>query len=87
MSAQLLEQLEAKIDETIETIEILRLQIEELEEKNLQLQDDNNVLRDKYTAWEKTLSSMLNKLNNLEYSSSTQDTIKEPGLEEIEEIC
>lgn len=69
MSSQLLEQLEKKINETIETIEIMRLQIEELEEKNLKLQDDNNVLKDKHTAWEKTLSSMLDKLSNLEYNN------------------
>lgn len=66
MSSQLLEQLEAKIDETVETIEILRLQIEELEEKNIKLQDDNNVLKDKHEAWERTLHSMLNKLNSVE---------------------
>lgn len=80
MSGQLLEQLESKIDETIETIEIMRLQIEELEEKNLKLQDDNNVLKDKYTAWEKTLYSMLNKLNNLEYAAQEKD--KESSVEE-----
>ncbi len=80
MSGQLLEQLESKIDETIETIEIMRLQIEELEEKNLKLEDDNNVLKDKYTAWEKTLYSMLNKLNNLEYVVQEKD--KESCLEE-----
>ncbi len=68
MSSQLLEQLEAKVDETVETIEIMRLQIEELEEKNIKLQDDNNVLKDKHEVWEKTLYSMLKKLNNVEHA-------------------
>ena len=35
MSEQLLTQLEEKIDNAIENIELLRLQIEELEEKNI----------------------------------------------------
>ena len=75
MSSQLLEQLEAKIDETVETIEIMRLQIEELEEKNIKLQDDNNVLKDKHEVWERTLHSMLNKLNSVENvaQNATQD--------------
>jgi cell division protein ZapB len=75
MSSQLLEQLESKIDDTIETIEILRLQIEELEEKNIKLQDENNVLKDKHTAWEKTLNAMLSKLKNIE--SATQEVIQD----------
>lgn len=77
MSSQLLEQLEAKVDETVEIIEIMRLQIEELEEKNVKLQDDNNVLKDKHEAWEKTLYSMLNKLNSVEHS--TQDSEQSIG--------
>ena len=76
MSSQLLEQLEAKVDETVETIEILRLQIEELEEKNTSLQDENNVLKDKHDAWEKTLHSMLEKLGSLE--SATQESAEQP---------
>ncbi len=74
MSSQLLQQLEAKVDETVETIEIMRLQIEELEEKNIKLQDDNNVLKDKHETWEKTLHSMLNKLNNVEHTMQDQDS-------------
>ncbi len=66
MPSQLLQQLEAKVDQTVETIELLKLQIEELEQKNIKLQDDNNVLKDKHEVWEKTLYTMLNKLSGLE---------------------
>jgi cell division protein ZapB len=76
MSSQLLEQLEVKVDETVETIEILRLQIEELEEKNTSLQDENNVLKDKHDSWEKTLHSMLEKLGSLE--SATPESAEQP---------
>lgn len=73
MSSQLLEQLEAKVDETVEMIEIMRLQIEELEEKNVKLQDDNNVFKDKHEAWEKTLYAMLNKLNGVEHAAQDKE--------------
>jgi len=66
MSSQLLQQLEAKVEQTVETIELLRLQIEELEQKNTKLQDDNNVLKDKHEVWEKTLYTMLHKLSGIE---------------------
>lgn len=74
MSSQLLQQLESKIDHAIETIELLRLQLEELEQKNTQLQDENNVLKDKHEVWEQTLYSMLQKLNTLH--STIQDSEK-----------
>ena len=74
MSSQLLQQLEAKVEQTIETIELLRLQIEELEQKNTRLQDDNNVLKDKHEVWEKTLYTMLNKLSGVD--NTIQDSEK-----------
>ena len=74
MSNQLLQQLEIKVDQAVESIEIMRLQIEELEEKNTALQKDNNILKDKQETWEKTLHSMLNKLNSVD--SALQDAEK-----------
>ena len=75
MSCELLDQLEAKINETIETIEIMRLQIEELETNNLELQENNNILKAKQADWEKNLQSILSKLNSL------NSEIKEKDLE------
>lgn len=66
MSSELLEKLEGKIDSTIETIELLRLQIEELEERNTILHTENAELKSKYTTWENNLSSMLQKLDILD---------------------
>ena len=74
MSSQLLQQFEIKVEQTIETIELLRLQIEDLEQKNIRLQDDNNVLKDKHEAWEKTLYTMLNKLSGVD--NAIQDSEK-----------
>lgn len=74
MSSQLLQELEAKVMQAVETIELLRLQVEELEQKNAKLQDDNNVLKDKHEVWEKTLHTMLNKLSDVD--SALQDNEK-----------
>lgn len=72
MSGELLQQLATKIDETIETIEIMKMRIEELEELNLQLQKNNNLLREKQSTWEESLKSMLSKVNNVEYFIDNQ---------------
>ncbi len=65
MSNRLLEKLETKLDEVIETIEILRLQVEELEEKNTLLSEENSTLKGRQVQWEQGLTTLLNKLDNV----------------------
>ena len=65
MSNELLQKLERKIENAVETIELLKLQIEELEEKNATLANENNNLKDKQISWEKNLNTMLDKLSNV----------------------
>jgi cell division protein ZapB len=64
MSEQLLTQLEEKIDNAIENIELLRLQIEELEEKNTLLQNENTTLKNRQFQWEQGLTKLLHKLDD-----------------------
>lgn len=45
MSLAILDQFEAKIKETVETIQLLQLEIEELKEKNSTETQSNNELR------------------------------------------
>lgn len=71
MSVELLQKLEDKIDNAIETIELLRLQNEELEEKFNRAQQDNTTLKSKQSAWEQNLSSMLEKLEAIEVREET----------------
>lgn len=71
MSTELLQKLEDKIDSAIDTIEILRLQNEELEEKYSRLMSENTMLKEKQTTWEKNLSVMLEKLDAIEASESS----------------
>ena len=65
MSNELLQKLEHKIENAVESIELLKLQLEELEEKNSSLANENLSLKNKQASWEKNLTSMLDKLNNV----------------------
>ena len=59
MSNDLLKQLEAKINEAIETIEFSRMEITDLKEKN-------NELENRYEDWEQRLSSLIEKFEQME---------------------
>ena len=59
MSNDLLKQLEAKINEAIETIEFSRMEITDLKEKNDELEN-------RYEDWEQRLSSLIEKFEQLE---------------------
>ncbi|HDR1497512.1 TPA: cell division protein ZapB, partial [Pasteurella multocida] len=45
MSLEILDQLEEKIKQAVETIQLLQLEIDELKEKNNQSQQANDALR------------------------------------------
>jgi FtsZ-binding cell division protein ZapB len=68
MSHPLLEKLAIKLDDVLETTEILRLQVDELEEKNKVLSEENALLRSRQSQWEYSLTTLLDKLEgaNLE---------------------
>ena len=59
MSNDLLKQLEAKINEAIDTIEFSRIEITDLKEKNDELEN-------RYEDWEQRLSSLIEKFEQLE---------------------
>lgn len=72
MSVELLQKLGQKVDNAIETIELLRLQVEELEEHKARLQQENTTLLNKQKAWEQNLTMMLDKLEGVEVSEQAQ---------------
>ncbi|HXH54839.1 MAG TPA: cell division protein ZapB [Gammaproteobacteria bacterium] len=65
MSNALLLQLEVKLEDMIETLEILRLQVSDLEEKNDALKTENALLKTRQSQWEQDLSGLLNKLEHV----------------------
>jgi cell division protein ZapB len=66
MSNDLLKQLEAKINEAIETIEFSRMEITDLKEKNDELEN-------RYEDWEQRLSSLIEKFEQLEDVEDVED--------------
>lgn len=62
MSESIFHKLESKVDAALETIELLRLQLEELEEHNKTLLLDNTTLKGNQLEWEQDLAALLHKL-------------------------
>jgi len=69
MSNDLLKQLEAKINEAIETIEFSRMKITDLKEKNDELEN-------RYEDWEQRLSSLIEKFEELEDVEAVDDEVE-----------
>jgi len=67
MYNELLNQLEKRIQEAVETIEMYRLEIAELKEKNSELENQHQV-------WEDKLSSLIQKFETLNQSEDTSST-------------
>jgi cell division protein ZapB len=59
MSTSLLSKLEKKVEHTVEVIELLRLQIEELEEENAALKAEQE-------KWRADLSALLQRFDDIE---------------------
>lgn len=83
MSSRLLEQLEKKIDDTLETMQMLRLQLEELEQKNSTLEEENRHLSTRHSQWEDGLHTLLNKLDD-EHQQSAPSSTSEESFEQEE---
>ena len=64
MYNELLNQLEKRIQEAVETIEMYRLEIAELKEKNSDLENQHEV-------WEEKLSSLIQKFETLNQTEET----------------
>ena len=86
MANDLLKQLEEKINEAIETIELSRMEVTDLKEQNEELEN-------RYADWETRLSTLIEKFEQLEDSedaeveeevnAAMQDT-EEESEEEVE---
>lgn len=73
----MLQKLEDKIDNALETIELLRLQNDELEDKYSKLLNENNALKNKQAAWEQNLTTMLEKLDAIEPKAPVHKNVEE----------
>ena len=76
MSNELLQQLETKVDAAIEVIELLRLQVEELEDTNQRIQAENAKLNEVNVCYENNINNLLEKLAKVESSSKENQQVK-----------
>lgn len=64
MSIELFNQLEQKVTNAVESLEILKMETEELREENARLKQEHQ-------EWERRLSGLLNKFHELEGSETS----------------
>lgn len=64
MSLELLNQLENKVQTTLESLEMLRLEMDELKQENASLKEEKRV-------WEDKLGQLLGKFSELEDAAET----------------
>lgn len=67
MSTELFDQLEKKVNQAVETIEMLQMEVDELRQ-------DNQRLKDERQQWESRLGRIVEQLGSLEGASNTQET-------------
>jgi len=62
MSLELLTILEEKIQSTLDTIELLNLELEEEKEKNIELSEENKQLKIEHNVWNEKVTGLVNLL-------------------------
>ena len=79
MSNNLLKQLEEKINSAIETIDLSRMEITELKERNDELEN-------RYVDWEERLSALIEKFEQLEEGEAVEiEAEVEASIQKVEE--
>jgi cell division protein ZapB len=62
MSLELLTTLEEKIQSTLDTMELLALELEEEKEKNIELSEENKQLKIEHHVWNEKVAGLVNLL-------------------------
>ena len=69
MSLEILDQLEEKIRQAVETIQLLQLEVEEQKNQSQQaveaLQHENEQLKNEHRNWQEHIRSLLGKFDNV----------------------
>ncbi|QSX29825.1 MULTISPECIES: cell division protein ZapB [Shewanella] len=64
MSLELLSKLETKIQAALETIELLKLELEEEKQKSVGLSEQNQLLQQELNSWNEKVTGLVGLLNN-----------------------
>lgn len=75
MFNQLLQQLETRIDDAMDTIQLLILENDELKDKLESSETEKNNLKTRQAQWEQNLNTILKKLNAAELVNMPKDEI------------
>ncbi len=79
MTSDLLLQLERKVSHAVEVIELLRLQVEELEQENL-------VLKAEHEKWRNDLTNLIKRFDQIDNTAQAPRTpVKAPAVTAQEE--
>lgn len=65
MSLEVLEQLEAKVQSAVDSIALLKMEKEELENELAKLKEENQQLRNDHQAWQDRLRALLGKMDQM----------------------
>lgn len=72
MTIDLLQQLEQKVAHAVEVIELLRMQIEELEEESITLKEENVTLKAEQEKWRNDLVGLIKRFDQIEGASPSE---------------
>ncbi|GGI80583.1 cell division protein ZapB [Shewanella gelidii] len=64
MSLELLSKLETKIQAAVETIELLKMELEEEKQKSSQLTEQNDQLKQELNSWNEKVTGLVGLLNS-----------------------
>lgn len=64
MSLELLSKLETKIQAALETIELLKMELEEEKQKGAQLSEQNQQLQQELNSWNEKVNGLVGLLNS-----------------------
>ena len=81
MSQSIFQKLEARVDAALETIELLRLQLEDQEEHHQALLAENTSLKNKQLEWEQDLTTLLRKLEGADLRFGKVEALQAEAFE------
>lgn len=64
MSLELLSQLEDKVQAALETIELLKMELDEQRQMNAELKENNQGLNEQLEQWGSKVNGLLNRINS-----------------------
>jgi len=85
MSIESLGQLESRLQNLIDKLELSKMEVEDLRATNAQLESDNSKLKQELSDWGERLNDMICKIDVI--SSEEEEEIQEVSQEEPEAVA